>query len=74
VEKSPVAKIGLAKRQKTVWQKGEIRTGSNHPISFQEEVLYQQGKPPNSRRTAEALIRIRAIGRKRKALQEKKLS
>ena len=67
-----MAKIGLAKRQKTVRQKGEIRTGGNHPITFQGEVLHQQGKPPNSRRTAEALIGIRAIGRKRRALQERK--
>ena len=34
-----MAKIGLAKRQKTVRQKGKIRTDTNHPISFQEEVL-----------------------------------
>jgi hypothetical protein len=31
-----------------------------------------QEKPPNHRRTAEALIRIRAVGRKRRALQERK--
>ena len=69
-----MAKIGLAKRPKTVRQEGKIRTDTNHPINFQEEVLHQQRKPPNHRGTAEALIRIRAIGRKRRALQERKLS
>jgi hypothetical protein len=63
VEKSPVAEIGLAKRQKTVRQKGKIRTDTNHPISFQGEALRLQGEPSSRRR---------AVGRKRRALQERK--
>ena len=58
-----MAKIGLAKRQKTVRQKGGNRARGNHPIRFQGEALRRQGKPSNSRR---------AVGRKRRALQERK--
>ena len=34
MEKSPTVKIGLTKRQKTVRQKGEIRTGGNQERAF----------------------------------------
>ena len=61
-----MAEIGLAKRQKTVRQKGKIRTDTNHPISFQGEALRMQEKPPNHRRTAEALMQDSGDRKKKK--------
>jgi hypothetical protein len=61
VENSPVVKIGLAKRPKTVRQKGEIRTGSNQERAF-------RGSGWNVQRF---IFKTRAIGKRKKGFQER---
>ena len=60
MENSPIVKIGLAKRQKTVRQRGEIRTGSN-----QEEAFRGSGW-----KVQRLIFRIRAVGKKKGFLGE----
>ena len=55
VENSPIVKIGLAKRQKTVWQRGEIRTGSNPEQAFRRSVWNRQ----------RFIFKIRAVGKRK---------
>ena len=48
VEKSPPSKIGPAKRQKTVRQKGEIRTSSNQEKAFRGRCSAFRGSLPTA--------------------------